>query len=152
MKIRMNHRFQTCVSALATGLVLAAWPPALRAGEANLYLRCKPDNDLYQVLLENRVPCSRFDTPEQAIREAPEGTGVLVLADDYPKTPTPLNADVFEQAAAKKLRLYVEFPSYLPDTKLGTIAYLKTGEYGAIVSERSSPRMPSVRSCLRCGS
>ena len=151
MKTRMNHLFQTCVSALATGLVLAAWHPALLAGEAKLYLRCQPDNDPYKVLVENRVPCSRFDTPEQAVREAQEGGGVLVLADEYPKTPTPLKANVFEQAAAKKLRLYVEFPSYLPDTKLGPITYLKTGEYGAVVertvvaSDAFGPELPKLR-------
>ena len=78
---RMNQLLQICVSTLVTGVVLAVWQPALLASEAKLYLRCQPDNDLYRVLVENKVPCSRFDTPEQAVREAPEGAGVLVLAD-----------------------------------------------------------------------
>ena len=148
---RMNQLLQICVSTLVTGVVLAVWQPALLAGEAKLYLRCQPDNDLYRVLVENKVPCSRFDTPEQAVREAPEGAGVLVLADEYPKTPTPLNSDLFAQAAARKLRLYVEFPSYLPDTKPGAITYLKTGEYGAVVertvvaSDAFGPELPKMR-------
>ncbi|MCX6924877.1 MAG: hypothetical protein NT154_16945, partial [Verrucomicrobia bacterium] len=147
----MNRFFQTHVSTFATGVILAVWHPTMLAEEAKLGLRCKPDNDLYRVLLENKVPCSRFDTPEQAVHEVPEGAGVLILADEYPKTPTPLNAGVFEQAAARKLRLYVEFPSYLPDTKLGAPAYLKTGEYGAIVertvvaSEAFGPELPRLR-------
>lgn len=151
MHTGISRLFQGARSNLAVGLVLMALPSALLAGEAKFYLRCKPDNDLYRVLLENNIPCSRFDTPEQAVREVPEGAGVLILADEYPKTPTPLKADVFEQAATRKLRLYVEFPSYLPDIKLGAITYLKTGEYGAIVertvaaSDAFGPELPRLR-------
>ena len=40
---------------------------------------------------------------------------------------------IFQRAAAKKLRLYVEYPAMLPNVELGKAAYMKTGEYGAIV-------------------
>ena len=129
----MNQLLRASISTLAAGVVFAVWHPALLAGEAKLYLRCQPDNDLYQVLVKNKVPCSRFDTPEQAVREAPEGAGVLVLADEYPKTPTPLKADVFEHARDKKLRLYVEYPSFVPTLKLGAPQTLKTGHWGNIL-------------------
>jgi len=133
------------------GVVIAVLCPALFAGKATLYLRCKADNDLYKVLVENGVSCKRFDTPEQAIRKAPKDAGVLILADEYPQNTTPLNPAIYEQAAAKKLRLYVEFPSYLPDTNLGAITYLKTGRYGAVIertvvaSDAFGPQLPKLR-------
>ena len=36
---------------------------------------------------------------------------MLILADEYPDAPTRVTPNVFEKAAAKKLRLYVEYPS-----------------------------------------
>ena len=65
----MSRRFTTYLLALAACSGIATLRPALLAGEATLYLRCKPDNDLYKVLLDNSVSCSRFDTPDQAVRE-----------------------------------------------------------------------------------
>jgi hypothetical protein len=101
--------------------------------EDGLILSCGSDNDLFRVLQDNGVSCSRCDGPAEAIRRAPPGAGVLVLADGYPKTTTPVDARVFEKARRKKIRLYVEYPATLPEMELGAPAYLKTGEYGAIV-------------------
>jgi hypothetical protein len=93
----------------------------------------------------------RFDRAEQAVNEAPAGAGVLILADGYPNQTTPLEPSVFEQAAKKKLRLYVEYPSWLPDMSLGEPRYLKTGPYNAILertvvaSDAFGPDLPKMR-------
>ncbi|HOC31088.1 MAG TPA: hypothetical protein PKK84_02475, partial [Armatimonadota bacterium] len=49
---------------------------------------CSQDNDLYTLLARDGKPYPRHDTPEQAFRVAPEGSGVLILADRYPDTRT----------------------------------------------------------------
>ena len=54
-----------------------------------------------------------------AIRAAPEGCGVLILADGYPEQTTVVEPAAFDEAARKKLRLYVEYPGSLPDIELG---------------------------------
>ena len=75
---------------------------------------CSPQNDLYGLLkttLENVVRC---DSPLDAAQAAAAGEAVLVLADGYPDTPTPLTQEVYDAAWEKGLRLYVEFPSLLP--------------------------------------
>ena len=93
----------------------------------------------------------RFDTAAQAIQGASERAGVLILADDYPKETTPIDAAIFQQAAAKKLRLYVEYPAMLPNLVLGKAAYLKTGEYGAnvertvVASDAFGPDLKKMR-------
>jgi len=61
----------------------------------------------------------RFDSPQAAVEAAGEGDGVLLLADGYPTRPTALKAALFNQAAGKKLRMYVEYPSFLPGVSLG---------------------------------
>jgi len=53
------------------------------------------------------------------VRAAPEGAGVLILADGYPERATEIEQSVFDEADRKRLRLYIEFPAWLPDTDVG---------------------------------
>jgi hypothetical protein len=83
-------------------------------------LSCNEDNDLYLTLQKNKIACIRKSTPEEAINNSREGAGVLILADGYPGETTAMDASLFEKARNKKLRLYVEYPSYLPGVELGS--------------------------------
>lgn len=86
---------------------------------SGLLLACREDNDLHRVLKENRLSCSRFDTPAQAVQAATSGAGVLLLADEYPAKTTTIEPVVWEEAKRKKLRLYVEYPTALPGLEVG---------------------------------
>jgi hypothetical protein len=83
------------------------------------FFSCRPDNDLYRVLGENGTKYPRYGNPAAAVEAATEGSGVLILADEYPEKPTTVEPAVFEEAAKKKLRLYVEYPAALPDMQIG---------------------------------
>ena len=83
-----------------------------------LILCCKEDNDLYVTLKKNNVACQRYQTPTEAIDKANNGSGVMILADDYPAQTTKMDASLFEKAKQKNLRLYVEYPSALPGMTL----------------------------------
>ena len=85
----------------------------------NIILSCNENNDLYQTLIQNNVPCHRYSMPKEAIENAGEGSAVMLLADGYPDTKTITDKTLFEKAQQKKLRLYVEYPSYLPGTETG---------------------------------
>lgn len=89
------------------------------ADSANISFCCKESNDLYQIVLKNDPKLKRYEDPAAAVDAAPEGSGVLILADGYPGKTTELNAGVFDAAAKKKLRLYVEYPGFLPDVEIG---------------------------------
>ena len=56
-----------------------------------------------------------------------------MLADAYPKKTTALTPALFETARAKGIRLYVEYPSTLPDLKCGVPQTLRTGQWGNIL-------------------
>lgn len=103
-----------------TVLLLVASQSCASERQNNISLSCKENNDLYLTLQENKIACNRYNTPEEAINNAGEGTGVLILADGYPEKTTVMDASLFEKARSKKLRLYVEYPSYLPEVELGT--------------------------------
>jgi hypothetical protein len=96
-----------------------AWAAEGNASEPRLLFSTRAENDLYRTYCKAvGREASRFATPEEAIRHAPEHAGVLILADEYPAKTTPLAENLYEVAAAKKLRLFVEYPSFLPGMNL----------------------------------
>ena len=75
--------------------------PAVAADSAalNLVFSCRADNDLYRVLTASDRTYPRFDTPGEAVAQASEGAGLLVLADGHPQQRTPVDAAWFHAAA-----------------------------------------------------
>lgn len=92
-----------------------------------LVFACRADNDLYQTVSADGKPYPRFDTPAQAIEKAPDRSGVLVLADEYPDKTTTLDSALFAGAARKHLRLYVEYPAALPQMEVANPMELPHG-------------------------
>lgn len=86
----------------------------------NVAFACSASNDLFKVVSGSGYKCARFDTADRAIARAKPGSAVLILAEGYPDAPTRLDASVFGSAAAKGLRLYVEYPGTVPGVQLGT--------------------------------
>jgi hypothetical protein len=86
---------------------------------------CKEDNDLYVTVKSNGLAALRYNTPADAIENAPAGSAVLILADQYPEDPVEINNSLFEKAAVKKLKLYIEFPASLPGLGKGEIKQSK---------------------------
>lgn len=89
---------------------------AMSAGAADLVFSCAADNDLYRVMTTDGTAYPRYDSAVEAVEQAPEGAGILILADGYPASPTNLDDPVYAQAVSKGLRLYVEYPASLPGT------------------------------------
>jgi hypothetical protein len=81
-----------------------------------LLFSCGPDNDLYAAV---GGAFRRHGDPRAAVLGAPEGAGVLLLADGYPTARTPFTQELADEAARRSLRLYVEFPSWLPGLPVG---------------------------------
>jgi hypothetical protein len=94
--------------------------PACKSGnKSSITLSCREDNDLFKVLEQNKIHCVRYNTPAEAVENAEPGSGVMILADDYPVKTTPADLSLFEKALNKKLRLFVEYPSFLPGMATG---------------------------------
>ena len=125
-------------------MLLIAVQTQARDGRKSISLSCSADNDLYVMLLQNKFACTRYDTPDEAINNAKEGSGVLILADGYPAKTTRINASQYEKAASKKLRLFVEYPSYLPGVELG-IQRGTHWERAVISSDIFAPALQKLR-------
>ncbi len=85
----------------------------------NLVFSCAADNDLYRVMTAGEVEYPRHENAADAVQAATQGAGVLILADGYPRQPTPVDEAIFKQAAAKQLRLFAEYPAMLPGVEVG---------------------------------
>lgn len=94
--------------------------PATAFGSTGLVFNCKPGNDLYTVVTASGVTCPRYDTATDAVEQAQPGVTVLVLAEGYPQTTTQVDPALFDKAAAKQIRLYIEYPGAIPDLQAGT--------------------------------
>jgi len=97
---------------LAAALILPLFSKAQALGKDQLgvVFSCEEENDLYRAICNSGENWLRFDTPEKAIEYAPEGSGVAILAQNYPLEITLIDNDLLDRAAMKRLRLYIEFP------------------------------------------
>ena len=103
--------FSLVLSFIIPGFLFAL-PPYLQGGD--LVFVCCENNDLYQVVKKMDAACVRFDKAEDALTGLKTGDAVLFLADGYPKTPTMLSEQVFQQLNQKRVKAYIEFPGELP--------------------------------------
>jgi len=81
-----------------------------------LSLCCEAGNDLYRALGNPPAALPRFSTPAEAIEQAAPGSGVLILADGYPEKAVSVDGELIERARRRRIRLYVEYPSWLMET------------------------------------
>ena len=118
---------------------------ARAADHGSWVFACRPDNDLYGVVAAGfGQPPLRFDAPSAAVAQAPAGAAVLLLADSYPQHATVIEPAWFDTAAAKNLRLYVEYPASLPDLVVDSPRSAGIRR-GVISSERFGPQLRPLR-------
>jgi len=134
-------------SLLAMIVVLVLKPGVsgvVAAGRPNLVFSCRADNDLYRVMTAVGTTYPRYETPLEAIRAAVSGSGVLILADGYPQNTTDIEPAVYDQAAKKKIRLYVEYPSSVPGVEVGPPRTTRWHR-GVVSSDLFAPHLKRLR-------
>ena len=121
-------------------------PSAVAAdhGTAPPVFCCVEENDLYRVLGAGGMRCPRYDDPMAAVSAAGEGGAVLLLADEYPWQTQTIAPAVFETARSKGLRLYVEYPGWLPGLEVGQPRPTRW-ERGVIASKAFGAKLAPMR-------
>jgi hypothetical protein len=136
-----------------SALSLAAFVPVLSEARTRrpLYFSCRADNDLYRVASSSGIACSRYDHAEEAVAQAPQGSGLLILADRYPTETSNVDSKVYQDATRKRLRLYIEFPSSVPDLSVGKPQHVAYGRYhnildrAVVASEAFAPALKRLQ-------
>jgi len=121
-----------------------AWVVSITAARAEWIFAGHESNDLYQTAKASGLATKRVDSPVAAVAQAKAGDGILILADDYPARQTPVPDEVYQSAAAKKLRLYVEYPATLPGTKIGAPRKMEW-ERAVVTSDAFGPTLAKMR-------
>ncbi|MCX6873609.1 MAG: hypothetical protein NTW21_07350 [Verrucomicrobia bacterium] len=137
-----THAPRRLAASLIATLMLGSLVPA--ASAAPLIFSCAAGNDLLRVASDNGLDVKRFDAPLAAVEAAGDGDGVLLLADAYPTQTTVLDAALFQKAAGKHLRLYVEYPSFLPGMEVGAPRGTQW-EHAVIASDAFAPALTKLR-------
>ena len=140
----MNFRTMAPLLAMTVGTLLAVAAAGSEPVRSKLVFCCAADNDLYRVLTSGGHEYPRHASAAEAVRAAPRGAGLLVLADGYPDKTTPIEPETFQEASKKKLRLYVEYPAALPGIKLGE-ARQSRWERAVVASDAFGPKLHKMR-------
>lgn len=111
--------FRLCCLVICLFLFCATSAGSLSAEEKlPLCVIGSADADLCQALQQQGVRFQVNQTWQSALTSVETGGAVAVLAERYPESTTDLPEDFFQQAARKELRVYVEFPGYVPGVAL----------------------------------
>jgi len=119
-------------------------PVAATAGNYRLVLSSNSHNDLCQLLTQCGISFVQTATPLEAVTQAKKGDAVIITASGYPVTRTPLTQEFFNIAGQKKLRLYIEYPDYLPDIKMPTDTLKGKWERGVVSSSFFGKQLPPM--------
>ena len=140
----------TLLAALCTlPVAMAAGAPSAAAAEAqkprlNLVFCCAADNDLYRVMNAGGASYARVESAGEAVMKAAPGSGILILADGYPQKTVGIPPAVFDAAAEKGLRLFVEYPASLPEMKVGAPRRTQL-ERAVVASDAFGPSLQKLR-------
>jgi hypothetical protein len=93
------------------------------------------NNDLYILLKKEKINFKRYITFKEAVEHAPEGTGIIIVADSYPKVTVEISQESYEEVNRKKLRLYVEYPASFPGITFSGKVIHADLERGVITSD-----------------
>ena len=118
--------------------------PSAPSNRVRVYLCCDSENDLYGVLSDNNFDCVRFEDVDTAVSQIPHGSSLLILADHYPQKATQLTPQHFGLARRKKLRLYVDYPVWLPGIEVSQPRRLSI-ERTVVASDFFGPSLRKLR-------
>ena len=100
------------------GIIYIAHISCTSPNSEKFIFSCGDNNDLYQTVVANGFEAVRFESAEEAVEAANPEDAVLILADGYPEQQVPLNENFFRMVKEKNLRVYLEYPSYLPGLEM----------------------------------
>ncbi|MEX2592810.1 MAG: hypothetical protein WD426_08545 [Anditalea sp.] len=95
------------------------------------------ENDLYLLLEKENFELRSYANPGEAIENAPEGTGVIIVSDTYPEVSftSPITQQMLNMAQRKKLKLYMEYPASFPGLEIIPKPVATRLERGVVTSD-----------------
>jgi hypothetical protein len=109
---------------------------AYAAGKV-VYFYGSVKNDLYRLLQHEGYTIKKYNTPQAAINAATPGAGVIITPQNYPDIDPAnrISQALLTQAAKKKLKLYIEYPSAYPGLDIPAKALQTKLERGVVTAD-----------------
>jgi len=82
--------------------------------ENKIIISSDKTNNLYTIIKNNKLPHSRYDSPEEALNNVRKGDVLLILADNYPEKQTEISDHFYRTLKKKNCSAYIEYPSHIP--------------------------------------
>lgn len=101
-----------------------------------------PDSDLVKLLRDEGYHLKFYSSPNEALQNAPQNSGVLLLNNLYPSEGISIATDDEKLIETKSLRVFVEFPQ-----KIGTTEYNQSDTLNLeriVVCDSINPTLPSM--------
>ncbi len=97
-------------------LVIAQFSIILaQAKETHVHVVSAKANDLYQYLEQHKIENQHYGDASKALAACKKGDSLLILATEYPEKKTTIPKNLFAEAKAKNLKVYIEFPDRVSD-------------------------------------
>ncbi|MBN9384691.1 MAG: hypothetical protein J0H74_28310 [Chitinophagaceae bacterium] len=111
-----------------------------------VYCYGNEQNDLLRMLRREGVIVTRFGSPEEAVKAARPGSGVFIVAYDYPRIDPKniITQSLLDAAGKKRLRLYIEFPAQYPGLDVPDSVVETQLERGVVTSDVFGRQLPSM--------
>ncbi|MDZ4796943.1 MAG: hypothetical protein SGI92_02185 [Bryobacteraceae bacterium] len=126
----------------AAGLTLSG---LLRAqGSPEVTMSCPATSDLFQILSSGGVQAARFDDPIEAVRRAPHGSAVLLLAAQEPLV---LTSELIATAGERKLRVFAEYCGWQSSEAPRVAEWERVAVVSNLFGEAHNQRILSAHRC-----
>lgn len=101
-------------------------------------------NDLYLLLKKQDIALQYYASIEDAIRNAKRKTAIIIVADNYPDHRVKIYPKTYKEAQRKGLRLYVEYPDFIPGYTQDTLQIVANLERGVVTSDFFGDSLPPL--------
>jgi len=133
------------INVLLLGILFHTCMGCVAPQDQVLYISGDDEGELSGWLASEGFAIQHIRDPATSIHELPDEASLLVLASGYPQQRVDLPEAFFQLATEKKLRIYVEYPEWLPEiTMLGEVIQTRL-ERGVVTSEVFGSDLPPMR-------
>lgn len=110
-----------------------------------LYISGDVDGELSDWLSAEGFNVLSLSDPAGSVDDLPDEASLLVLAEGYPQQQVDLSEDFFRRATQKKLKVYLEYPKWVPEIVLQQDIIQTRLERGVVTSEVFGPDLSPMK-------
>lgn len=112
--------------------------------KSRLYFYGEKSNDLYQLLTINEIPFISVSSIDEIAKQCKQGDVAIITSPGYPHKTVDISPDSYKQFFKKNIRVYIEYPTYLPTHSMDSVVHKGLLERGIVYSDFFGEKLPSM--------